>query len=113
MVVETGWLYGMASYSMAITVTKSASDWGFHSTHTIDLPDRIAAKEGSIRNQLGRQNLEPYQRVELVTALEDLIAEEAKEKQREGGGAVHQTSPSPSVLEAFPRDEGQPAEEGK
>jgi len=56
------------------------------------LPDRAAAKEWIVRNQLGRRNLIPYQRYELVKHLESDIKKKAKEKQREAGGAVPQKS---------------------
>jgi hypothetical protein len=38
-----------------------------------------------IQNQLGRRNLEDYQRIELAERLRQLLAQRAKEKQREGG----------------------------
>jgi hypothetical protein len=38
-----------------------------------------------IKNQLGRRNLEDYQRIELAERLRPLLEQRAKEKQREGG----------------------------
>jgi hypothetical protein len=55
--------------------------WGYR-TVDIELTDRDAAKEWIIRNQLGRRNLRPFQRAELVAHLEPLIAARAKENQR-------------------------------
>ena len=37
-------------------------------------------------NQEGRRNMTPFRRVEVVLNLKDIIAEQAKEKQRKGGG---------------------------
>lgn len=61
-------------------------------TTEIELEDRAAAKAWIIRNQLARRNLTPFQRAELALKLEPLIAEKAKKKQREAGGAVPQIS---------------------
>lgn len=47
--------------------------------------DREAAQEWIIRNQLGRRNLQPFQRVELALKLEPAIAAKAKENLRQSG----------------------------
>ena len=54
-------------------------------TVTVSLPDRNAAKAWVITNQFGRRNLAPFVRAELALKLEPLIAQQAKERQREGG----------------------------
>lgn len=67
---------------------------------TFELPaihDRDDAKAWIITNQFGRRNLTPYQRSELALELEPLIAEKAKEKKRESGGAVPQKSAKPPI----------------
>jgi hypothetical protein len=48
----------------------------------IELSERDAAKEWIVRNQLGRRNLTPFGRAELVAHLEPVIAARAKENQR-------------------------------
>lgn len=58
-------------------------------TAEVELEDRTAAKAWILRNQLARRNLTPFQRAELALRLEPLIAEKAKQKQKEAGGAVH------------------------
>ena len=57
-----------------------------------DFADRNAAMLWMIHNQLGRRNLLPYVRSDLALKLKPVIAEMAKEKQREAGGAVRQIS---------------------
>lgn len=54
--------------------------------------NRDAAKEWILKNQLGRRNLPSYVRAQLALRLKPIIAEKAKEKQSEGGGAVRQKS---------------------
>jgi hypothetical protein len=51
-------------------------------TVEIELSGRSAAKEWLVRNQLGRRNLTPFGRAELVRRLEPMIAARAKENQR-------------------------------
>lgn len=51
----------------------------------ISLPDRDAAMRWIIGNQFGRRNLTPYQRAELAMKLEPLIADKAKDRQRQAG----------------------------
>lgn len=58
----------------------------------VSLKDRDAAKAWVITNQFGRRNLAPFVRAELALQLEPLIANGAKQKQREAGGAVPQKS---------------------
>lgn len=57
-----------------------------------DFADRNEAKLWMIRNQLSRRNLPNFVRSELALKLKPVIAEIAKEKQREAGGAVCQKS---------------------
>jgi len=61
---------------------------------TIDkeFKDESEVKEWMINNQFGRRNLSNYQRSVLALELESVFSERAKEKQKEGGGAVHQIS---------------------
>jgi len=47
--------------------------------------DRNAAKAWIIRNQFGRRNLQPFQRVELALVLEPLLAAEGRQREVEGG----------------------------
>lgn len=63
----------------------------FHVKH-MDFPDKEAAKRWIILNQFGRRNLSAYDRSVLALKLKPLIAEQAKEKQAEAGGAVRQKS---------------------
>src|SRR2546425_10332358 len=53
-----------------------------YTTVEIELPDRDAARIWIITNQLGRRNLEPFQRAELVHKLKPLLKAKAKAKQR-------------------------------
>jgi N6-adenosine-specific RNA methylase IME4 len=67
-------------------------------TEEREFPDRDACKAWIIRHQFGRRNLSAYQRAELAMKLEPLIAEKAKEKQRDGGREkVVQKSVEPPV----------------
>jgi hypothetical protein len=50
----------------------------------LDLPNRDAAKEWIVRNQLGRRNLSPFARAELVAHLKESVAARAKENQKGG-----------------------------
>lgn len=61
-------------------------------TKEIEFKDRDDAKLWILKNQLGRRNLLPYVRAQLALKLKPIIAEKAKEKQSEGGGAVRQKS---------------------
>ena len=56
-----------------------------YETRSIKLKDRNEAKIWILNNQLARRNLTPYQRAEIVLALEDIFREQGKERQREGG----------------------------
>lgn len=49
-------------------------------------------REWMINNQFGRRNLSNYQRSVLALELESVFSARAKEKQKEGGGAVRQIS---------------------
>jgi len=64
----------------------------FNAVDMANLETRNDARLWIIRNQLGRRNLSNYQRAELVLKLKPAIAEKAKEKQQEAGGAVPQKS---------------------
>lgn len=61
-------------------------------TINANFQDRQAAVEWIILNQFGRRNLPAYERARLALRLKPVIAEKAKEKQREAGGAVRQIS---------------------
>ena len=52
------------------------------------LDGRDDAKIWIIRNQFGRRNLQPFQRVELIMKLKPLLEAKAKEQQRGGQGGV-------------------------
>jgi len=57
-----------------------------------DFDSRNEAMCFIIDNQLGRRNINAYVRSELALKKKPLIAEQAKEKQKEAGGAVRQKS---------------------
>ncbi len=59
--------------------------------------DRDEARRWIILNQFGRRNLSAYDRSILALKLKPMIAEKAKEKQSEAGGAVHQKSDKAEV----------------
>lgn len=59
--------------------------------------DRNDAERWIILNQFGRRNLSAYDRSILALKLKPIIAEKAKEKQVESGGAVPQKSAKPPV----------------
>jgi hypothetical protein len=62
----------------------------------MSFPDRQAAKEFILRNQLGRRNLTKLQRAKLALMLKELVEARAKEKQRAGGRKkVRQDSDEP------------------
>lgn len=61
----------------------------------IEFENREEAKLWIIRNQFGRRNLQPFQRIQLVLAMKDIFSKQAKEHQRAGGGAVPQKSAKP------------------
>ncbi|MFH1892851.1 MAG: hypothetical protein ABIK83_09260 [Candidatus Zixiibacteriota bacterium] len=48
---------------------------------SIELEDEATAKVWILKNQLGRRNLAPYQRCEIKLQLEELLREQAKERQ--------------------------------
>jgi hypothetical protein len=50
-------------------------------TVSMDFPDRAAAKVWMLHNQLGRRNLNDYQRSEIALQLEDLLKGQARERQ--------------------------------
>ena len=58
----------------------------------MEFPNREAAIRWIILNQFGRRNLSAYDRSVLALKLKPVIAEKAKEKQSEAGGAVRQKS---------------------
>ena len=59
-----------------------------YATHTLDLPDRDAAKLWIIRNQFSRRNLATIQKIALSELARPLIEAEAKERQRLHGGTA-------------------------
>ena len=50
-------------------------------TVTMDFPDRASVKVWMLHNQLGRRNLNDFQRSEIALQLEDILKEQAKERQ--------------------------------
>ena len=50
------------------------------------LPNRDATVDWIIRQQFGRRNLPPFIRAELAMKLEETVARQAKERQRDAGG---------------------------
>ena len=67
---------------------KIATEWGLtYWTEEITLPDREAVRAWIIHNQLGRRNIEPFVRIELIKKLnvKDAISKQAKERQVLGG----------------------------
>lgn len=67
-------------------------DWTY-----ANFDNREEAMAWMIRNQLGRRNLTAFARTELSLKLKPLLAEEAKKKQSEAGGALPQKSAKPPV----------------
>src|SRR5690606_13194916 len=61
-------------------------------TKALSFNDREEAKLWIIQHQLGRRNLQPYQRVELALKMKEAVAAKAKENQRSAGGALPQNS---------------------
>jgi ParB-like chromosome segregation protein Spo0J len=57
-------------------------------TKTLTFNDREEAKLWIIRHQLGRRNLQPFQRIELALKMKEAIAAQAKANQVAAGGAV-------------------------
>lgn len=72
-------------------IIQSHPDIGYETREMVFL-SRNDAMAWIIRNQLGRRNLPNYERARLALRLKETIAAEAKEKQREAGGAVRQKS---------------------
>ena len=68
---------------------KNGLKWHYKEMH---FESREAVKEWIILNQFGRRNLSAYDRSILALKLKPVIAEKAKEKQIEAGGAVRQKS---------------------
>lgn len=66
-------------------------------TERLDFPSRKDAEAWIIRNQLARRNISNYVRAELALRLKPIIAEKAKEKQSEAGGAVRQKSDKAAI----------------
>lgn len=54
----------------------------------MNFPNREAVIEWILRNQLGRRNLSPAQRVELALRLKPIIQRKAKENQQGGQGGI-------------------------
>ena len=61
-------------------------------TETKEFQNENDVREWMINNQFGRRNLSNYQRSVLALELESVFSARAKEKQKEGGGAVRQIS---------------------
>ena len=61
-------------------------------TKSLSFNDREEVELWIIQHQLGRRNLQPYQRAELALKMKEAISEKAKENQRLAGGAVPQNS---------------------
>ena len=57
-------------------------------TVSMDFPDREAAKIWMLHNQLGRRNLNDYQRSEIALRLEELLKGQAKERQATSTGGT-------------------------
>ena len=53
-----------------------------------DFADRNAVKLWMLSNQLGRRNLNDFQRIEMVRKCEDAVKAQAKERQRGGQGGI-------------------------
>lgn len=68
-----------------------------YSHRRMEFPNREAVIEWIIRNQFGRRNLSAYDRSILALKLKPVIAEKAKEKQSEAGGAVRQKSDKAAI----------------
>ncbi len=65
-------------------------------TVALSFADRDAARLWVVMNQLGRRNLTPFQRTELVLVAKPLLATQAKARQQAGGREkVRQTSDKP------------------
>jgi len=60
-----------------------------------DFESRDDAKVWMIRNQIGRRNLNDYERSRLALKMKPLISKVAKENQKRSGGAVPQKSAEP------------------
>lgn len=68
-----------------------------YETVEMEFTDRQEAIKWIILNQFGRRNLSAYDRSLLALRLKPIIAEKAKEKQVESGGAVPQKSDKPPI----------------
>lgn len=58
-------------------------------TVSMDFQDKEAAKIWMLHNQLGRRNLNDFQRSEIALQLEDLLKEQAKERQATSTGGAN------------------------
>ena len=58
-------------------------------TVAMEFPDRASAKIWMLHNQLGRRNLNDYQRSELALQLEELLKGQAKERQATSTGGAN------------------------
>ncbi|MDX5584302.1 MAG: DNA methyltransferase [Aureibaculum sp.] len=66
-------------------------------TASMEFKSESDVKIWMILNQFGKRNISNYQRAELALLLKPIIAEKAKEKQIESGGAVPQKSAKPTI----------------
>ena len=73
-----------------------------YETHYISLPDRQAALEWICKNQLGRRNLTPFQKTELVLKFKPMLVEEAKKRQRSAGKEYGKNHPKEEVPDNCP-----------
>ena len=79
--------------------------YGICTKHKIDYYARVvtpfesreAAKKWILKNQKSQRNLTPFQLIEVVLKLKDIIAAEAKENQKKSGGSVNSKLNKPVV----------------
>jgi ParB family chromosome partitioning protein len=70
----------------------------------MEFQDRAAAKVWMLHNQLGRRNLNDYQRSEIALQLEDLLKGQAKERQ--GTRTDLESTPKPNIVANLPECDG-------
>ena len=75
-------------------------------TISMDFPDRAAAKVWMLHNQLGRRNLNDYQRSEIALLLEEILKEQAKERQ----GTRTDLESAPNIVANLPECDSADAE---
>lgn len=94
-IVKNGFLSPIIVWNQTIVDGHNRYEIYRKMTDPIDLPvqninfdSKEEAKLWILTHQLGRRNLQPYQRIELALKLKEAIAAQAKENQRSAGGAV-------------------------